>query len=273
MISDCNRGGRGDGLFRPLSSGRNLVLIIFGLLTLSLTSLAQDPPDPAGKGKNPYILEDRDEEAPAPRRGRVRRAPQRQKTPALAIYWQLLTIDKQNQESAVAPSREFSDGDLVRLAVQVNQDGYLYLVKHTIDKDGQSSPPALVSKEVAKVARNEVVELPFGCDSKSMRNGKCWWKVRKPAGREVITAVFSRTRVDKIAEIARTNSGEEIYVSENLLFQITQESPLPQRQVWTSADQYRNEPQALRGGYITKVWNPQPQIRELLVVRIEFAHR
>ncbi|HKX31949.1 MAG TPA: hypothetical protein VJ302_29955 [Blastocatellia bacterium] len=193
--------------------------------------------------------------------------------PVLMVRWQLLGLDRQNREFAVDPGRELSDGDYVRLAVQVNQEGYLYLMKQTVEKDGKTTPLVMISSDVAKAGANSVAEVPIGCDSKSMRNGKCWWRLRKPAGREVMTVIFSRNQIPELAQVVRKNSGEEIYVGNNLYFRLTQESPPPKRQAWTLAEQKRKPHPGLTGEYITMVQNPNLQKNELLVERIEFTHK
>jgi len=195
--------------------------------------------------------------------------------PKLTLRWQILTLDKQNQELAAASSREFVDGDWVRVAVQVNQAGYLYIINHTIERDGKLTRPTLISKKLNKVAKDRIVELPAlaGCPSRYQRNNKCWWRMRKPEGREVITIIFSRNQVNEFAEAASKSAEEDVYVSDDLIFRLTQKSPEPKRQPWSPADQRRYKLQGIMGDHVTMVWNPNARNNEVLVERLEYNHR
>ena len=271
MRSDFN-------LLRPLRSGigfvsslstasavKWLLLVMLCGLVSSSVALAQDDK------QNPGVSWDADKVPNPP----VKRGPGpvRRKVPLLMLRWQLWGLDRQNQEFAVPSTREFADGEFVRLSVQVNQEGYLYLMKHTVEKDGKTTPTTMISMAIEKVTKDSVVDVPIGCESKYKRNGRCWWRLRKPAGREVVTAVFSRKPIPELSNIVRKNLGEEVYVGDNLIFQLTQKSPPPKHQAWTVADQKRKLLPGLKGEYISMVQNPNVQNNELLVERIEFTHK
>jgi hypothetical protein len=196
------------------------------------------------------------------------------KKPLLTLRWQLLTLDQQNQEQAVDPaSRNFADGDWVRLGVQINQDGYLYIINHTVEKDGKITPPTLISKEQNLIKKDTVIELPTIGSSKYQRNNKYWWQMRPPAGREVITIIFSRGRVEKLAEAAGQDVNRDVLVSDSLLFELSRRAPEPSHKLWTPEMQKQAKLQGVKGAHVTMVWNPNPSNNDLLVERIEFNHQ
>jgi len=246
------------------TSAGNKIFLLFSLCLLLLHSVLAQPP------KKPPSGNVWDE----PKVG----APRPVKKPLLALRWQLLTYDKQNREQAVDPlTQNFVDDDGVRLGVQINQDGYVYIVNHTVERDGKITPPTLISKEQNLIRKDTVIELPTTlpptCRNMSYRqNGKYWWKMRPPAGREVVTIIFSRKPINELAEAARKDPCKDVWVSDSLLFELTRKAPEPKHEFWTPQMQKQSGLQGIKGAHVIMVWNPNPSNNDLLVERIEFNY-
>jgi hypothetical protein len=200
--------------------------------------------------------------------------PRPAKLPLLTLRWQMLSVNKQNQEHAVDTANQtLEDGDWARLGVQINQDGYVYIINHTVEQNGRMTPPTLISKEQNKIPKNTVIEMPTIGTSKYQKNGKYWWRLREPAGREVVTVIFSRNRIDELAAAAGQNRDKDVVVKDSLIFDIIQKSPSPSRKPWSLNSQRTSSLQGIRGDQVTMVWNPDPRKNEYLVERIEFNHK
>lgn len=201
--------------------------------------------------------------------------PVRIQAPLLTLRWQFLVAGANTAEQAISPkSREFIDGEFVRMAVQVNQKGYLYVINHTVKSDKTIEGPFLISRGKYSVNKNQQVILPLNslseCPEANQKDGKCWWKIRPPAGREVVTIIFSR---DEIEEWSQASPTTDLPVDETKIYELTREAPKTKSGIWTTAMQKQSKLEGLTGPYVTMVWNPNSANNELLVERIEFNHK
>ncbi|MCI0336639.1 MAG: DUF4384 domain-containing protein [Acidobacteria bacterium] len=204
---------------------------------------------------------------------RPKKGPQqsRIRAPLLALRWQLLILDKRNREQPVDPKTQyFADGDYMRLAVQLNQNGYFYVIKHTLDNNDQRSPLLLISNKY-EVAKDEVVEIPDPKSSEYRRNDKSWWKIGKRVKSDVITIIFTRDRIDRLAASGLSSSEGDV-VDEQLVFELTRQSSNPEEKLWSLAMQKNSNLRGILGEHVKFLRNPDPRNNEVLVERIEGRH-
>ncbi|HKX33328.1 MAG TPA: DUF4384 domain-containing protein [Blastocatellia bacterium] len=198
---------------------------------------------------------------------RTRPRPVRISAPLLTMRWQFLVADEETAEQAVDPgSRSFADNELVRIAVQVNQTGYIYVINHTIKNDHSIEGPFLISRGQYRIQKDQERVLPLRCPSTNQRGGKCWWRIKSPPGREVITLIFSRDEIEPWKNL-ETHEREPA-VDEALIYALTRESPQTRRKLWKGPPS-----QGLNGSQVNMVWNPDRGRNEVLVERIEFTHQ
>lgn len=197
------------------------------------------------------------------------------KAPLLTMRWQMWVSTQQAQADPVDPrNRTFVDGELVRLAIQVNQKGYLYVINHTVKSDKTIEGPKLISHGKYAVEKNHQDVHPkvdfADCPKGAQKGGKCWWLMMQPAGREVVTIIFSR---DEIEEWVNLKSEWEPLVDETLIHELTRQSPGTRRAAWTVPMQGALKLTGIAGPHVMMVWNPNRQNNEILVERIEFNHK
>lgn len=194
-----------------------------------------------------------------------RARPVRIKAPLLTMRWQFFVAGEETNEEAIDPAkRTFVDGELVRLAVQVNQTGYIYIINHTVKRDNSIEGPFLISRGQYQINKDQRLVLPPLCPESNRVHGKCWWRTKSPPGREVITIIFSRDEIEEWKDLE--NGKEDSPVSESVIYAVSRESPETNRKVLPQL-------QGMNGQHVTEVWNPNPKRNEVLVERIEFTHK
>jgi hypothetical protein len=189
--------------------------------------------------------------------------------PLLTMRWQFLVASDQKEQPVNPKSRDFVDGERARIAVQVNQNGYLYVINHTVKGDNSIEGPLLISRGQYSVKKDQQQVIPVTCPDSDRKNGKCWWTLKQPAGLEVVTIIFSRDEIDEWKDF--NSDDEDPPVSESLVHEKSRESPNPQRKAWTVRKGSR--PVGLNGPHVAMVWNPNLKNNEVLVERIEFNHK
>jgi hypothetical protein len=193
--------------------------------------------------------------------------PVRVKAPLLTMRWQFFVASDETNEEAIDPAkRTFVDGELVRIAVQVNQSGYVYVINHTVKRDNSIEGPFLISRGQYQIKKDQQLVLPLLCPESNRIDGKCWWRTKSPPGREVVTIIFSRDEVEEWKELD-ASKGDSL-VNEPLIYSLTRQSPETNRRVGKGTPS-----QGTNGQHITMVWNPNPKRNEVLVERIEFTHK
>lgn len=198
--------------------------------------------------------------------------------PFLTMRWQVLTLGRKAEISANNCVEEpinpagftFTDKDAVRLAVQVNQKGYLYLINHTEAPDGRIiEGPKLISAGQYEVEKDLKQLLPPTCPKDESSCGQCWWRMYSPAGREVVTVIFSRDKINQLAN----NSGYDLMVSASYIEELKRNSPNPKHQLWDLDSQKKSRLTGVTGHHVTMVWNPNASDNEMLIERITLNHQ
>ncbi|MCI0336640.1 MAG: DUF4384 domain-containing protein [Acidobacteria bacterium] len=208
---------------------------------------------------------------PTPKRPR----PKPTTAPLLTLRWQFQMAGAQTKGEAINPTtRTFVDGELIRIAVQVNQNGFVYLINHTVKSDKEIEGPVLLPGGKYSVKKDQEIVLPptplSECPAENQKDGKCWLRTEPPAGIEVVTIIFSRDEIDEWANLSTAIKNP---VAEPLINELTRKCPNPSRAVWTEAVQKNSKLKGIRGPHVKMVWNPNKNDNELLVERIEFNHK
>lgn len=209
-----------------------------------------------------------------PRRVTNRPRPPKVLAPLLTMRWQVQTLPRNSQGCAALPvnttGHTFQDKDEVRLAVQVNQKGYMYIINHTESPDGRIiEGPKLISLGQYEAEKNMKQLLPPACPPQGQRCGECWWGMYSPAGREVITVVFSRDEIDELFN----RENQDKMVSASFITELQRLSPAPRHRPWPVESQRRARLSGVIGEHVTMVWNPNAQDNEVLVERIVLDHQ
>lgn len=194
--------------------------------------------------------------------------PEQIKARLLTIRWQLLTLTKEKVDQPVdSRGHSFANGDKFRAAVQINQPGHVYALKHTQDRNGKRSPYYLISRD-DKFSQDNVIELPLKESAKQLDSDKAWWKVSTRDKREFITMIFSRDRIEELVNTGQ-KSEQGIQVDEKLVAELTRQSSVPKQGVWSLKSQRKTSLQGIRGEHVVMAWNPDRNNNEVLVEIIE----
>ncbi|MEP7340291.1 MAG: hypothetical protein ABI977_21340 [Acidobacteriota bacterium] len=158
--------------------------------------------------------------------------------------------------------------DLLRLALQVNQKGYLYVIGHTETGTRKIiDPPKQINLGQNKTVADFRQVLPATCPDESARCGDCYWEITDPAGLDVITVIFSREQIPQLM-----NPGNESrVVSASFIQELSEKAGKPMRRLWEPGKQ-GSDTSGVVGQYVYQVWNPNVKNNELLVERIELNH-
>ncbi|MGA9996652.1 MAG: DUF4384 domain-containing protein [Pyrinomonadaceae bacterium] len=127
----------------------------------------------------------------SPRR-KVRRSPVEQ-APLLSLQMRVLKLNKDGTQDETNPIATFFAGDLLRLGVRANQDGYLYIIHQPgANQDGKIIfPDSRINGGQNFVTRNQEFIIPSNCPT-GADQPPCALPVLPPAGQEYFTLIFSR---------------------------------------------------------------------------------
>jgi uncharacterized protein DUF4384 len=150
----------------------------------------------------PGKTEDKAGPKPAPAKpksgGPITRSPML--APLLGFEWRLLRLKADNTQEEVNPNSVFKSGERLRLAIKVNQDGYLYVIYQAEGEAARVVFPDAKDNDGQNYIKKELeTRVPSYCpDSATPKD--CWWDVSPPAGSENITMIFSRAPVPDIVK-------------------------------------------------------------------------
>jgi len=203
-----------------------------------------------------------------PNRQRTQPIPktQKQRVALLTLQWHLLKrVDDKNREEA-DPTQEFQTGDRVKVAITVNQTGYLYIVNQPEGKDGVLLFPDLrINKGQNNVLKDKEYIIPSFCQDFEDPND-CWYKMAPPAGTETLIVIFSR---DKITTLPNEISKPYSVVKRDIVDQLISTSEQKKAQV-TGSELAIPGQKTVR--YATRVQNTNVKDNEELIATIELRH-
>jgi hypothetical protein len=189
--------------------------------------------------------------------------------PLLTMRWQVLSKGTDGKEKPVDPKTfVFHDKDKLKLAVKVNQAGYFYVIGHTEAPEGGKiiENPVLIFNGHNYVAKDEEIFIPDNCDAEFRdEQNKCWYEMKPPGGRQVVTLVFSRDPVDSLPTAI---AGKAVEIGPAIFEQLRSGSPKTSHRPWTAT----STGSVLKGPFITAVWNPNKDDNEDLVEQIVLTH-
>lgn len=176
------------------------LLLVFAASCWPSQGSAQSPSLMWGKPVAVTRVEKPRRTAPQPRPKAKPHAPVVQLSPLLSLRWSVLKgawakAPDDKKPAAANPETPFRVGDLLQLAIEVNQDGYLYMVQ---DSDlTLIFPDARINGGKNAVKKGQKILIPSNCDKKYQdANGNCWLEVA--AKEDDLTLIFSRDRIDDL---------------------------------------------------------------------------
>lgn len=200
-----------------------------------------------------------------PNRQRVGSARKTQRVALLTLQWHLLMRTGDNTQEEADPNREFQTGDRLKVAVTVNQTGYLYIVNRHQGKDPVLLFPDLrINKGQNNVIRNKEYVVPSYCEEYDDPED-CWFRMMPPAGTETLIVIFSRDKITTLPnKIAKPNS----VVKPEVIDQLVSTSEKENKQV-TGTLRVPGQ-KAVR--YATWAQNTNLKDNEELITTIEVRH-
>ena len=138
----------------------------------------------------------------------VRRRPVVVRSPLLKLQWRVLKVKTDGTAEETSPLALFHVGDRLRLAVQPNQNGYLYII-HQLSPTQPGRiifPDSRINSGRNDVAKSRELILPSNCPT-GIAQRDCALIVVPPAGREVFTLLFTRDPITDLPNTAFETSG------------------------------------------------------------------
>jgi hypothetical protein len=120
--------------------------------------------------------------------------------PLLTLEWRIMMEGEDLELEEVSPQTIFHTGDRIQLRVKPNQDGYLTIIQNTEGDEGVVLfPDSRIKNGKNFVKKNQEVIMPSSCDADFKdKNGNCSFELQEPAGREIITLIFSREAIPAV---------------------------------------------------------------------------
>lgn len=184
---------------RSKSIAIRLIAFVFGLVLILLSLVFGVRQAVRAQGNNP-LVDDRPvtitrKNKPRRKVSTHRRTPRRpavEQVPLLSLQMRVLKLNKDGSQDETNPIATFFAGDLLRLGVRANQDGYLYIIHQDgPDKDGKIIfPDSRINRGQNFVTKNQEFIIPSNCPSDDTQ--PCALPVLPPAGQEYFTLIFSR---------------------------------------------------------------------------------
>jgi hypothetical protein len=126
---------------------------------------------------------------------RYPKRPQVETAPLLTVQYRVMIKRLDGTEGESSLASVFHTGDLLRLGVTANQDGFLYVVYQKEGEDGHILfPDSRVNHGENYVTNNqEFILPPLECPSSDPDD--CWYKVTDDPAQEFFIIVFSRDQI------------------------------------------------------------------------------
>lgn len=201
----------------------------------------------------------------------------RVKVPFLTLRWQVLSAgegigDGSPKETPVdAFSHVFTHDDHVRIRVEANQPGYLYLINHTEDSQGQvTDKTRILNTEGNQITGNRLLEFPTSCETHYQYGGWCWFIMGGQIGKEVQRLIFSRVPIPEFENLTRKDLALSPKAQQKLV-ELQRKAPVPKHAYWLYLKGSGDN--RIRGPQVTMVWNDHVKDNELLIETILLHHR
>jgi hypothetical protein len=205
-----------------------------------------------------------------PDRPVTRPRPKTQKAALLTLQWRLFKRGNGNLQEEADPAQVFHNEDQLKLAVTINQNGYLYVIHQMNNGDGRLVFPDPRSND----GRNEVQKdkeyvVPSYCPAFPDPND-CWWEMAPPTGRENFIVVFSRDEFEKLPRRVALSNGDYEYptIRQDLLAELINSSRQEKKEV-TGRLTIPGKPVAR---FATRLQNTNVKDNEELIGRIQLKH-
>ena len=140
-----------------------------------------------------------------------------EETPLLTLKYQVLMRGDGGAAQRVdAVKTEFKVGDQLKLAVTPNQDGFLYIVHHSVDNNNKiiDQPHVIFPNPEINGGKNGVKKderyiVPKRCPQFEDPED-CWWEITPPSGKDFFTVIFSRDELkDLPSQMTSEDSGKD----------------------------------------------------------------
>lgn len=142
---------------------------------------------------------------PRVRTARVR--PKVEVAPLLTVQYRVLKLRPDGSQAEASVATVFHPGDMLRLGVTANQDGFLYIIHQNEGGDGQIMfPDSRVNDGANFVGKNqEFILPPVNCPLPNPRD--CWYRVTNSTEKEYFIIVFSRDQITDLPNQAALSGG------------------------------------------------------------------
>ncbi|MEJ7709804.1 MAG: DUF4384 domain-containing protein [Pyrinomonadaceae bacterium] len=140
-----------------------------------------------------------------------------EKVPLMTLQWRVMKVATDGNQTDTNPGAVFYPGDRLRLAVKVNQPGYLTIIHQGgPDKDGMIVfPDSRINSGQNYVKKNEEFVIPSACPA-GINPRDCALIVAPPAGVELFTLIFSRDLISDLSVKAAQAGGLKPEVMQQL---------------------------------------------------------
>ncbi len=122
--------------------------------------------------------------------------------PLLTLKYRLLEREDNGPPTRVNPAGSFEVADQLKLAITVNQNGFLYIVHNSNATDGAAVDPLRIvfpdpriNNGQNVVEKDKEIMVPGSC-AEYDNPADCWWEITAPAGHDYFTLIFSRDEIN-----------------------------------------------------------------------------
>lgn len=177
-------------LLRVIGGG----LLIGGLLSTEnvIAQISWDKPVPVTRVEKPRRTPPKPRPKPKPHKPVVQMAP------LLALRWSVQKRDQSKMVKPANPEGTFKVGDYLRLLIEVNQDGYLYIIQEGLLT--MIFPDKRIKNGDNRVTKGQKIVIPSNCAKDIEAQDQCWFVMEDKD--DDITLIFSRDRIDDLPNSA-----------------------------------------------------------------------
>ena len=181
-----------------------LIVGLLGIMMFSSVAVGQESSTTWDKPQQVKRQEKPKRVYHATKKSKVR--PKVQMSPLLTVQYRVLIKRPDGTEGEASAASVFHAGDMLRLGVTANQDGFLYVIYQKEDQDGLVMfPDSRVNHGENYVGKNQEFILPPAvCPSTNPDD--CWYKVTNDPTKEFFIIVFSR---DQILDLPNSAGGSD----------------------------------------------------------------